>query len=180
LRQVDGIKPLRVKVRDLRRLSPLGTRLGLMQVRQRMSKQTLPMDRWPWLDFQLTRYGDGDDVRLHVNFSNLFLDQYSGLRLLSEIEQHYAAQDIEPSTDRIGIAEVSLALAQRHEAADRARAYWADRVAMLPAPVTAALPAGAIGGPQYRAKLTEHEIGLLREMFESGMSGEEMAARIVA
>lgn len=134
LRQVDGIKPLRVKVRDLRRLSPLGTRLGLMQVRQRMSKQTLPMDRWPWLDFQLTRYGDGDDVRLHVNFSNLFLDQYSGLRLLSEIEQHYAAQDIEPSTDRIGIAEVSLALAQRHEAADRARAYWADRVAMLPAP----------------------------------------------
>lgn len=134
LRQVDAMRPFHVPVCDLRGFSELGTTLGLMQIRHRISNQPLPMDRWPWLDFQLTRYGDGDDVRLHVNFSNLFLDQYSGLRLLSEIEQCYATPEIELPTDRIGIAEVSLALAQRHEAADRARAYWADRVAMLPAP----------------------------------------------
>jgi len=133
LRRVDEATPPRVSVWDLRRLSELATRLGLMQIRHRMSNQPLPMDRWPWLDFQLTRYGDSD-VRLHVNFSNLFLDQSSGLRLLSEIEQYYATPDIELPADPVGIEEVSLALAQRHEAADRARAYWADRVAALPAP----------------------------------------------
>nr|WP_302664638.1 amino acid adenylation domain-containing protein [Lysobacter enzymogenes] len=133
LRQVDEVAPPRVPVWDLRGLSELATTQGLMQVRHRMSNQPLPMDRWPWLDFQLTRYGDGD-VRLHVNFSNLFLDQSSGLRLLSEIEQYYATPNLELPADRVGIAEVSLALAQRHEAADRARAYWAERVATLPAP----------------------------------------------
>ncbi|MBX3712391.1 MAG: amino acid adenylation domain-containing protein [Lysobacter sp.] len=133
LRQVEEMTPPRVPVRDLRRFSELGTTLGLMQIRHRMLKRPLPMDRWPWLDFQLTRYGD-DDVRLHVNFSNLFLDQISGLRLLAEIEQCYAAPEIELPAEHVGIAEVSLALAQRHEAADRARAYWADRVATLPAP----------------------------------------------
>ncbi|QQP99598.1 non-ribosomal peptide synthetase [Lysobacter enzymogenes] len=133
LRQVDEVAPPRVPVWDLRGLSELATTQGLMQVRHRMSNQPLPMDRWPWLDFQLTRYGDGD-VRLHVNFSNLFLDQSSGLRLLSEIEQYYANPNLELPADRVGIAEVSLALAQRHEAADRARAYWAERVATLPAP----------------------------------------------
>ncbi|QWF16975.1 non-ribosomal peptide synthetase [Lysobacter capsici] len=133
LRRVDEVRPPRVQVWDLRGLSDLGTTAGLMQIRYRMSNQPLPMDRWPWLDFQLTRYGDGE-VRLHVNFSNLFLDQFSGLRLLSEIEQYYATPDIELPADHIGIEEVSLALTQRHEAADRARAYWADRVATLPAP----------------------------------------------
>lgn len=133
LRQVDEVTPLRVPVRDLRGLSALGTTLGLMQIRHRMSNQSLPMDRWPWLDFQLTRYGAGE-ARLHVNFSNLFLDQYSGLRLISEIEQDYATPDVELPSDPVGIEEVSVALAQRHEAADRARAYWLDRVATLPAP----------------------------------------------
>lgn len=133
LRQVDEAASPRVPVWDLRGLSELATTQGLMQVRHRMSNQPLPMDRWPWLDFQLTRYGDGD-VRLHVNFSNLFLDQSSGLRLLSEIEHYYATPELELPADRVGIAEVSLALAQRHEAADRARAYWAERVATLPAP----------------------------------------------
>ncbi|MEI2454755.1 amino acid adenylation domain-containing protein [Lysobacter firmicutimachus] len=133
LRQVEEASAPRVSVWDLRGLSELGTRQGLMQIRHRMSHQPLPMDRWPWLDFQLTRYGDSD-VRLHVNFSNLFLDQFSGLRLLSEIEQYYANPDVELPADQVGIAEVSLALAQRHEAADRARAYWTDRVATLPAP----------------------------------------------
>lgn len=133
LRQVDVVSPPEVSVWDLRGISDLGARLGLMQVRHRMSNQPLPMDRWPWLDFQLTQYGDRD-VRLHVNFSNLFLDQFSGLRLLAEVEQHYATPEIELPADSMGIAEVSLALARRHEAAERARAYWADRVAALPAP----------------------------------------------
>lgn len=133
LRQVDELGPPPVSVRDLRGLSDLGTTLGLMQIRHRMSNQPLPMDRWPWLDFQLTRYGDSD-VRLHVNFSNLFLDQYSGLRLLSEIEQYYATPVVELPAHHVEIEEISTALAQRHAAADRARAYWADRVAALPAP----------------------------------------------
>lgn len=133
LRQVGEVEPPRVSVWDLRGLSDLATTLGLAQIRHRMSNQPLPMDRWPWLDFQLTRYGDSD-VRLHVNFSNLFLDQSSGLRLLSEIERYYANPDTELPADPVGIAEVSLALAQRHAAADRARAYWAERVAALPAP----------------------------------------------
>lgn len=133
LRPVDELGPACVSVWDLRRLSDLGTTLGLMQIRHRMSNQPLPMDRWPWLDFQLTRYGDSD-VRLHVNFSNLFLDQYSGLRLLSEIEQYYATPDVELPAHHVEIEEISTALAQRHAAAHRARAYWADRVAVLPAP----------------------------------------------
>ena len=143
LRQVDAMAPLHVPVRDLRGLSELGTRLGLMQIRHRISNQPLPMDRWPWLDFELTQYHD-NDVRLHVNFSNLFLDQYSGLRLLSEIEQCYATPEIELSTDLVGIEAVSIALAQRHEAADRARAYWTDRIATLPAPPD--LPIARIDG----------------------------------
>ena len=143
LRQVDEVGPPSVSVWDLRGLSDLGTTLGLMQIRHRMSNQPLPMDRWPWLDFQLTRYGDSD-VRLHVNFSNLFLDQYSGLRLLSEIEQYYATPDIELPAHHVEIEEISTALWQRHAAADRARAYWADRVAMLPAPPD--LPIARING----------------------------------
>lgn len=148
LRQVDALGPFQVAVRDLRGHSALGTMLGLMQIRHRIANQPLPMDRWPWLDFQLTRHGD-DGVRLHVNFSNLFLDQFSGLRLLSEIERDYAdpsvlhadgeaadaaTPDVASSADVIGIEEVSTALAQRHDAADRARAYWAERVATLPPP----------------------------------------------
>jgi len=143
LRQVDQLTPLRVPVWDLRGLSELGTKLGLMQIRQRMANQPLPMDRWPWLEFQLTRYGV-DEMRLHVNFSNLFLDQYSGLRLISEIEQDYASPGAEAQADGVGIDEVSLALAQRHETADRARAYWTERVAKLPAPPN--LPIARIHG----------------------------------
>lgn len=133
LSQVAQVTPPPVRVRDFRGLSELGTTLGLLQIRQRMSNQSLPMDRWPWLDFQLTHYGT-DEVRLHVNFSNLFLDQFSGLRLIAEIEHYYAAPDAELPPESAAIAQVSTALWQRHEAADRARAYWIDRVAKLPDP----------------------------------------------
>lgn len=143
LRQVDEVTPLAVSVWDLRGRSELATMLGLMRVRHRMSNQSLPMDRWPWLDFQATRYG-ADRVRLHVNFSNLFFDQVSGLRLIAEIERDYAMPEAElpasgagteaASIEAASIEAVSTALAQRREAADRARAYWADRVAALPAP----------------------------------------------
>jgi pyochelin synthetase len=153
LRRVEAVTPLPVAVWDLRGQSELATMLGLMQIRHRMSNRPLPMDRWPWLDFQATRYGV-DDVRLHVNFSNLFLDQVSGLRLIAEIERDYAtlgadassaetseagsadveSSELESPADAVGIEAIATALAQRHDAAERARAYWAERVAALPAP----------------------------------------------
>ncbi|MCC7248496.1 MAG: hypothetical protein IT473_07730, partial [Lysobacter sp.] len=113
LRQVDEVTPPPVSVWDLRGHSELGTMLGLMRIRHRMSNQSLPMDRWPWLDFQVTRYGV-DQARLHVNFSNLFFDQVSGLRLIAEIERDYASPGAEHAgADEISIEAISTALTQR-------------------------------------------------------------------
>ncbi|MBF6369672.1 amino acid adenylation domain-containing protein [Nocardia puris] len=135
LRPIEEFVPLTVGYTDLTGVEPAAAQRELDRLRDEMSTRPLPFDRWPWLEFHATRYG-GDRVRLHINFSNFFLDLYSGASLLHEIDRLYDDPAAPPAETGPTLREATLALAavEAGPLGKRARGYWMDRLDSLPEP----------------------------------------------
>jgi amino acid adenylation domain-containing protein len=128
LREVPAV-PLRII--DLR--TAASAEAGLAEIRDRMSHQVLPADRWPLFDLRLSLLAGGA-ARLHVSIDALVADAYSVHVLMGELAACYADPGVvlEPPTTTFR-AQV-LAMLARYGPAARAaaRAYWFDRLPGLP------------------------------------------------
>lgn len=102
-------------------------------IRQRMSHEVLPADKWPLFEFRATRL-DRERIRLHISYDLQIFDAWSLFRLFDEWFQLYQNPDValpplEISFRDYVLAEQSL---QKTELYSRSQEYWFSRLDNLP------------------------------------------------
>jgi pyochelin synthetase len=121
------------EVLDLRGKDEAFVKAQLEAIRERMSHQVLPSDRWPLFDFRATCL-DGGRVRLHISYDLLVFDAWSLFRLFEEWFQLYqnpevALPPLELSFRDYALAEQGL---RETELYVRSQNYWLNRIDSLP------------------------------------------------
>ncbi|MBE8987830.1 non-ribosomal peptide synthetase [Nostoc sp. LEGE 12450] len=122
-----------IEVLDLRGKAEDIANAELDAVRQRMSHQVIPSDRWPLFEFRVTRLAE-ESFRLHVSFDLQIFDAWSLFRLFDEWFQLY--QHPEESLPPLEISFRDYVLAEQSieqtEFYKRSQAYWLNRLDDLP------------------------------------------------
>ncbi len=122
-----------IQVRDLTDLPPVDARRELEMIRQGLSHRLIDAQTWPLFDIRYTQVEPGLG-RLHISMDLLLADIWSFNRLMGQWFRLCNGADgaLEP-------LEISFRDHVAHEAAqktlpvyDRAKAYWKDRMAILP------------------------------------------------
>jgi len=121
------------EVLDLRGQDEAFVKAQLEAIREGMSHQVLPSDRWPLFDFRATCLDRGR-VRLHISYDLLVFDAWSLFRLFEEWFQLYrnpevALPPLELSFRDYALAEQGL---RETELYKRAQEYWLSRIDTLP------------------------------------------------
>jgi amino acid adenylation domain-containing protein len=101
-------------------------------VRETMSHQVLPCDRWPLFEVRVTRVTD-DDWRLHLSIDALILDGESSNLLLQEVFDLYQGRTTPGPASELTFRDYVLHLEAPSPAIEKARAYWQARLDTLPA-----------------------------------------------
>jgi pyochelin synthetase len=125
------VPPYEIAVRDRRGAPDQDEQLR--RIREELSHQVLPTDRWPLFSVTATLL-DEERVRLHVGFDTLVGDAW-GLRLaLAELQQLYEDPGTELPPLSFSFRDYVLAeIADRQgEGYTRALAHWRDRLPELP------------------------------------------------
>ena len=121
------------EVLDLRGKDEAFVKAQLEAIRERMSHQVLPSDRWPLFDFRATCL-NGGRVRLHISYDLLVFDAWSLFRLFEEWFQLYQNPEVvlpplELSFRDYALAEQGL---RETELYVRSQNYWLSRIDSLP------------------------------------------------
>lgn len=121
------------EILDLKEQEEAFVKSELEAIRERMSHQVLPSDRWPLFDFRATCL-DGGRVRLHISYDLLVFDAWSLFRLFEEWFQLYqnpevALPPLELSFRDYALAEQGL---RETELYVRSQNYWLSRIDTLP------------------------------------------------
>jgi amino acid adenylation domain-containing protein len=126
-----AVPPYEIAVRDLRGAADRDAQL--LRIREELSHQVLPTDRWPLFAISATRV-DERVFRLHIGFDTLTGDAW-GLRLaLSELGKLYQDLNVRLPPLTLSFRDYVLAeVADRQGAAyARALSYWQQRLPALP------------------------------------------------
>ena len=129
---LETVPPYQIPVLDLRGADGPQREAGLQRVRQAMSHQVLPSDRWPLFEVRATLL-DGV-VRFHVSFDFLIGDAWSWQVLMRELVRFYADPAAELPPLAVSYRDYVLALADYERTPGFARDldYWRGRLADLP------------------------------------------------
>lgn len=168
LHPLPEFTPPPVRVHDLRGLTTAEQQRELDRLRERLAGSPLPFDRWPWVDFQLSLYGEGQ-CRLHANMSNFFMDLPSGLSLFADIEACYASPGTDPAPRPYGARDAARFLAELAESplGSRASQYWSRRVETMPGPPDLPRRPGTGGGNAPGHELRRRQVILSPERWEA-------------
>ena len=146
------VPPYRIQVRDLRGRDGGEQALGLAEVRQAMSHQVLPSDRWPLFEVRATRL-DGERTRFHISFDYLIGDAWSWQILTRDLARFYREPEADLPPLELSFRDYVQALVEleRSPAFERDLAYWRERLADLPpAPeLPLARTPGSLGRPRF-------------------------------
>ncbi len=127
------VPPFEIVRQDLRGLSPEIVAARLDEVREEMSHQVLPTDRWPLFEMRASLL-DGGRIRIHRSADMLMVDAWSWQVLLRELNQFYLDPDCELPPLTLSFRDYVLteyALREK-ELYHRARDYWWSRLPDLP------------------------------------------------
>ncbi|WP_341991391.1 amino acid adenylation domain-containing protein [Azorhizobium sp. AG788] len=118
---------------DLRGRPAAEVERHLQSVRETMSGQTLPADRWPLFQIRATQMDDGK-VRLHVGVDALIADAASLFLLFDEWRRGYEAGGETQPPLAIGFRDYVLAERALHQGKlyQASQRYWFDRLDSLP------------------------------------------------
>ena len=169
LQAVRDPAPLRCMLHDLGSLGTAEAADALAERRARMMRSELPLDRWPWLDLQVSRWTSQGRVRhrVHYNANTFFLDIQASARLVNEVERCYHDPALRLPALTLGTRDAVLALERLAElpAGIAARRYWEERVPRLPDPPAVPLRAGI--DRRARSRLVRRELLVAPERWQA-------------
>jgi hypothetical protein len=130
---LDGNLVYRIKELDLSGQEEHFVKDTLMSIRQQMSHQVLPSDKWPIFEIRATRL-DKHRVRLHLSFDALNLDYESGLILFREWQQLYKNPESELPPLEISFRDYILAESKIRESPvyNKSLNYWQKHLETMP------------------------------------------------
>ncbi len=123
----------RIAVLDLAAATLEEAEAALLEVREEMSHQVLPSDRWPLFDLRASRLSAGR-TRLHVSVDMLIGDALSFRILQREVLALYSDPEavLEPLELSFRDYVVAVAGLEGAEVWQRSLAYWRERLKTLP------------------------------------------------
>lgn len=142
-RVLDDVAYYSIAVQDLRAVPQHEAEASLLQLRQIMSHQILPSDRWPIFDIRASLL-DAGRVRLHLSFDAIIADIASRRILMREWGLLY--NDPAAALPPLDATFRDFVLAEQASKSSppyiQAREYWLARAATLPAAPELPLQAG--------------------------------------
>ncbi|HEV2147309.1 MAG TPA: condensation domain-containing protein, partial [Longimicrobiaceae bacterium] len=151
-RILPSVPEYRIEVLDLRGAAPDAREAELAALRERLSHQVLPADRWPLFDLRATLL-PGGATRVHVGFDLLIGDARSFVVLQEELRILYEDPGAELPPLRLSFRDYVLAAdslrgGERHR---RSLEYWRARLPELPGPPPLPLAAdpASLGAPRF-------------------------------
>jgi amino acid adenylation domain-containing protein len=129
-----AMEPYRIAVTDLRVCSPAEREAGRLALREAMSHQVLPAGRAPLIDVRATRLSE-DQTVLHVGHDGLVMDGISSFLFFRAWHEAYvrSGHELAPVDLSFRAYVEELERQRATPAYERAKAYWAGRLATLPA-----------------------------------------------
>jgi len=147
-RVLPEVPEITIAVDDLSGCDAAEQARGVGELRERLSHEVRPADRWPLFEIRAQRLSGGL-TRVHLSFDMLIADGTSIMVFLSDWAALYA--NPAASLPALGVtfrdylaAIEPLSRGPRYE---RARAYWLSRLDSLPATPELALAGGPAAGP---------------------------------
>ncbi|NEO98571.1 MAG: amino acid adenylation domain-containing protein, partial [Symploca sp. SIO2E9] len=130
---LETVPPYQIEVLDLRGQLPEVVNAKLESIRDRMSHEVLPADRWPLFEIRASRL-DPQRTRLHLSFDALIADAWSMFVLGREWSQLYDNSEcllppLELSFRDYVLAESTLPDTSQYR---RSQEYWFNRLDTLP------------------------------------------------
>ncbi|NEP59740.1 MAG: non-ribosomal peptide synthetase, partial [Symploca sp. SIO2G7] len=129
---LENLPPYEISRLDLRGLEKKDLDAQLLAIREKLSHQILPCDRWPLFDIRAT-YLD-DRVRLHIKLDLLMVDAASNQILLQEWNQlyHHPETLLQPLELSFRDYVLNKQALQEPELVKRSQDYWFSRLDTLP------------------------------------------------
>ncbi|MGP4017795.1 SDR family NAD(P)-dependent oxidoreductase [Saccharopolyspora sp. 5N708] len=130
---LDDVPAYRIRVHDLTSLPEERGAARLERLRERISRQPGPPDRWPLVQVQAARL-PGGRVRLFIGVDVLICDAASWWIIDRELRHFYRSPDQPLPEISIDFASCAAALEQRHrgERGQQAAEYWRAKLDSLP------------------------------------------------
>ena len=130
---LEQVPPYEIQISDLRGQPAEAEASGLDAVRERMSHQVRPADRWPLFEICASLL-DGDRYRLHLSFDLLIADVTSLRMLMTDWYWYYQHPGASLPALGLSFRDYVLAEAAQRESEDyrAAERYWLERVPTLP------------------------------------------------
>jgi amino acid adenylation domain-containing protein len=156
LQTLREFTPISVAVNDLRQLPEAEVEAALRQTRASMSRQTLPLDVWPWFECRVSLYGK-DQARIHYNNNNVFSDGYGSQKLMADAMHYYHHPDQPLPELNLSFRDCVLALNKLEQSplGQASQRYWLERLPHFPGPPALPLQAGV--NPRSRSLLERRE-----------------------
>ncbi|MCD8486274.1 MAG: amino acid adenylation domain-containing protein [Desertifilum sp.] len=130
---LSEVPPYQMSMVDLRGMDAATATSKLKAIRDRLSHQVVPADRWPLFEFSATRL-DGGRVRLHISYDLQVFDAWSLFRLFDEWFLLYQNPQASLPALELSFRDYVLALQglQETEWFARSQNYWLSRLDSLP------------------------------------------------
>lgn len=141
----------RIKSDDLRSLSEDRRTQRLSSIRQRMSHQVVPSNRWPLFEIRASLMGH-QRTRLHFSFDGLIMDAWSRNIFFKELTTLYRQPELVLTEFDLSFRDYVLAdeAFKNSKRYQRSMQYWQDRFVNLPFPPE--LPIKKSGGDQLQTR----------------------------
>lgn len=130
---LETVPPYEIKVLDLQGKDEKAIASELAAIRDLLSHQVLPADRFPLFDFRVTLLKESR-FRLHISYDLQIFDAWSLFRLFDEWHQLYQNPQLEFEPLAISFRDYVLTEQeiQQTELYERSQNYWLSRLDSLP------------------------------------------------
>jgi len=130
---LESVPPYRIEKLDLHREDPAKVEKKLLEVREKLAHQVLPVDRWPLFELRVTRF-DERRSRLHLSIDALITDALSLQIIARELHQLYHLSS--PSLPQLKLSFRDYILAETSikqiDLYRKSAEYWEKRLENLP------------------------------------------------
>jgi len=130
---LETVPAYAIPVLDLRGQSPEAVNSQLEAIRESLSHQVLPLDRWPLFEIRASLLGDRR-IRLHVSIDALCIDGWSYQILFGDLVTFYRNPNATMAPLQLSFRDYVLATIALQDSPffQQSLEYWKNRLATLP------------------------------------------------